>query len=362
MEYPLELLLNLLKIYSPSGKEGKISEFIASELNRLGFNVKVDEVGNVEASLGTGRPHVLLCGHMDTIKGFIKPRIRGRVIFGRGAVDAKAPLAALICGAKKFSEVNEKGKITILAVVDEEKNSTGIKHFLNRCNEEYDYAIFGEPSGAYGLTIGYRGRLLFKISCITESGHASVPQFFENAIYLAKDVINELQMLEQRWEGLEKERFWTPSLCVTKIRGGEYHNTVPSHCNMIIDVRVPPMMRNDVEREILSALEKFLKTEKVSISLLDECEPFLVQENSELIEAFVQAIREIAGVDCKFHRKTGSGDVNEFIKKFNIPCVVYGPGNSKLSHTKKENISIKEYLESIEIIKNALIKLFQKWH
>ncbi|MEM2743211.1 MAG: M20/M25/M40 family metallo-hydrolase, partial [Candidatus Methanomethylicaceae archaeon] len=283
MEYPIELLMNLLSIYSPSGREEKISNFIASEFNKLGFNVKVDEVGNVEGVWGKGRPSILLCGHMDTVKGFIKPKIRGKVIFGRGAVDAKTSLAALICGAKKFIEIGNKGKITILAVVDEEKNSIGIKHFINRCSEEYDYAIFGEPSGAYGLTIGYKGRLLFKISCKTESGHASVPQFFENAIYLAMDVIKEIQEIQQKWEILGKDRFWTPSLCVTKIRGGEFHNTVPSHCNMIVDARVPPNMRNEVIKEISLILEKFSNTKKqVSMDLLDESEPFLAQEDSDL--------------------------------------------------------------------------------
>lgn len=358
MEYPLELLMNLLSIYSPSGREEKISNFIALELKKLGFNVKVDEVGNVEGTWGERGPSILLCGHMDTVKGFIKPKMRGKVIFGRGAVDAKAPLAALICGAKKFIEICNKGKITILAVVDEEKNSIGIKHFINRCNEKYDYAIFGEPSGAYGLTIGYKGRLLLKISCVTEPGHASVPQFFENAIYLAMDVIKRLQEVQQKWEELGKDRFWTPSLCVTKIKGGEFHNTVPSRCNMIVDVRTPPKMRNEVEKEITSILEKFSKSKKqVSIDLLDESEPFLAQEDSDLVRAFIQSIKEVTGMECKFFRKTGTGDVNEFIKKFKIPCVVYGPGNSKLSHTKKENISIKEYFDSIEVIKNVLLKL-----
>lgn len=358
MEYPLELLMSLLSIYSPSGREEKISNFIASELNKLGFEVEVDEVGNVEGTWGSGRPSILLCGHMDTVKGFIKPKIRGNVIFGRGAVDAKAPLAALICGAKKFMEIGDKGRITVLAVVDEEKNSTGIKHFINRCKEEYDYAIFGEPSGARGLTIGYKGRLLLKISCKTEPGHASVPQFFENAIYLAMDVIKELREIEQKWEGLEKDRFWTPSLCVTKIRGGELHNTVPSKCDVIVDVRVPPNMRSKAEEEILSILKKFSNIKKqVDINLLDESEPFLAKEDSDLVKAFIQSIREVTGAECKLHRKTGTGDVNEFVKKFKIPCAVYGPGNSKLSHTRRENVSIREYLESIEVIKNVLLKL-----
>lgn len=53
--YPESLLLKLLEIYSPSGREGAISKFLADEMARLGFGVKVDEIGNVEGHYGKGK-------------------------------------------------------------------------------------------------------------------------------------------------------------------------------------------------------------------------------------------------------------------------------------------------------------------
>jgi LysW-gamma-L-lysine carboxypeptidase len=291
---------------------------------------------------------------MDTVKGMINPYIRGKVIFGRGAVDAKSSLAALICGAKKFKEICNKGEITLLAVVDEEGYGKGIRYFLSKCNEKYDYAIFGEPSGTYGITIGYRGRILLKISCKGKKAHSSIPKFSDNAIYKAKSIIDELLKIEEEWENINKETFWRPSLCVTKIKGGNSHNVIPSKCDIIVDIRVPPNMMNKVKEELIRRIKK---NENIKIKKLSENPPFLESENSILVKLFLESIKEITGREGKLIKKTGTSDVNDFAEKMKIPCVVYGPGNSKLSHTEKENISIREYLESIEIIKTTLIKI-----
>lgn len=361
-DYPERLLLDLLKIYSPSGEEGEISIYLSKELDRLGFKVKVDEVGNVEAIWGSGRPSILLCGHMDTVRGRIRVRKRGRVIFGRGAVDAKSPLAALICGARKHVEGGGNGKITILAVVDEEGRSMGMRHFLSRCQEKYDYAIFGEPSGAYAITVGYKGRLLCRFHCETEPGHASAPTLFENAIYACMRLIERLRRLEKDWsKGGSGDLFDVPTLCVTKIRGGREDNTIPSHCEMYVDVRVPPSMTiQEVKDKITSAINEFKAEEErtnIKLDFLDENEPYLEDEDSLLVKCFLESIKEISGKDGRLLRKTGTADVNDFVRKFKISSVVYGPGNSRLDHTPIENVSVSEYLDSIKIIANVLKKL-----
>jgi LysW-gamma-L-lysine carboxypeptidase len=360
--YPERLLLKLLEIYSPSGKEGAISRFLADEMTRLGFDVKVDDIGNVEGRYGRGEPKILLCGHMDTIEGPIEVRKRGKVIFGRGAVDAKSPLAALICGAKRYAEDGGKGSVTVLAVVDEEGKSKGMKHFLSRSKEKYDYAIFGEPSGAYAVTIGYKGRLLFKATCRTSPGHASAPQFFENAVYVATRLIERLRAMELELAGAgTKELFEIPTLCVTGIRGGAGDNTVPSEGEITVDVRVPPSMTiAEIKKKVLSVLSDFRAKEgraEVEIAFLDENAPYLEDPNSRLVRAFVESVKELKGRECRLSRKSGTADVNDFVKRFRMPVVVYGPGNSKLDHTPMENVSIREYLDSIDIVTAVLKKI-----
>lgn len=366
-DYPEKLLLDLLEIYSPSGEEGEISRYLARELERLGFKVFVDEVGNVEGTWGEGKPSVLLCGHMDTVRGKIRTRRRGRVIFGRGAVDAKSPLAALICGAKKYIEGGGKGKITLLAVVDEEGKSRGMRYYLSRCKEKFDYAIFGEPSGAYAITVGYKGRILLRVLCETSPGHASAPMLFENAIYVAMRLIERLRILEDEWtkevgRGKEMEDlFERPTLCVTKIKGGREDNTVPGLCEFFVDVRVPPTMNvGEIKERLTSSIEEFKAKEeraKIKFEYLDENEPYLENEWSPLVRCFLESIKEVSGKEGRISRKTGTADVNDFVRKLKVSSIVYGPGNSKLDHTPIENVSLKEYLDSIDVIANALKKI-----
>jgi hypothetical protein len=72
----VQLLTTMLEIYSPSGKEKEISDFLVEEMERLGFRVRKDEVGNVIGEIGEGKPVVLLCGHMDTVRRYIPVRVK----------------------------------------------------------------------------------------------------------------------------------------------------------------------------------------------------------------------------------------------------------------------------------------------
>ncbi|MCQ5376876.1 MAG: M20/M25/M40 family metallo-hydrolase [Candidatus Methanomethylicia archaeon] len=361
-DYPVTLLSRMLEIYSPSGHEKEMSEFLAGEMKRLGYDVEVDEVGNVLGRVGSGLPKVLLCGHMDTVEGFIEVKRRGKVIFGRGAVDAKSSLAAFICGAKRYVELGGKGTISVLAVVDEEGKSEGMKHYLSRTSETFDFAVFGEPSGAYSVTIGYKGRIVFSVECTTAPGHASAPQLFENSIYVAIRLIDKLRSMEAEWERVG-EIFDMPTMCVTLINGGSQDNTIPGRCEFSVDVRVPPSRDvYDLKGRIAGVIEDFKVGEKratIRYDFKDENMPFVESEDSVMVRAFRDSIMAVKGRECKLIKKTGTSDVNEFVKKFRIPTVVYGPGNSRLDHTPNENISIEEYGDSIEVIARALMNLSQ---
>jgi len=83
----VQLLTNLLGIYSPSGKEEVISDFLAEEMKKLGFRVRKDAIGNVIGEIGEGEPTILLCGHMDTVTGHIPLRVEKDKRYARGAVD-----------------------------------------------------------------------------------------------------------------------------------------------------------------------------------------------------------------------------------------------------------------------------------
>src|SRR5579864_5413607 len=95
------LLAEMLRIPSVSGGEATLATWLCGALGDAGFDVAIDAVGNVVASWGDGDEVVALVGHMDTVPGHVAERCEGDVLYGRGAVDAKGPLAAAVAAVQR---------------------------------------------------------------------------------------------------------------------------------------------------------------------------------------------------------------------------------------------------------------------
>jgi LysW-gamma-L-lysine carboxypeptidase len=93
---------------------------------------------------------------------------------------------------------------------------------------------------------------------------------------------------------------------------------------------------------------------KVETFLEDENWPYVEPPESPLVKAFVDAIKGVRGEEGRLSRKTGTSDVNDFVRRFGTSAVVYGPGNSRLDHTPLENVSLQEFLDSIAVIEGVL--------
>lgn len=362
-DYPVRLLIKMLELYSPSGKEQKISQFLYEEMQKQGFKVRQDNVGNVIGEAGRGSPVILLCGHMDTVTGFIPVRIDGSEIYGRGAVDAKASLAALIMAASEFVDEKE-AKIIVAGVVDEEGASKGVKNLIKE-DVTADYAIFGEPSGVDKITIGYKGDLRIEITCKTIGGHSAAYWLYENAVEKAAEIWNEIRKISFATKKMEENggHFYMLESCLTGIKGGKGDSTVPSKCRMVLDFRIPPpLSASQVINEVHMIIKEYQKINpkvSVKVKVRDFVEPFEADPKSPVVKALSRSIREVKSRTPMLMRKTGTGDMNIFGKETRIPVVTYGPGDPALSHTENEHIAIQEYLDSIEIYKRAIDKLIK---
>jgi len=359
-DYAVDLLTRMVKIYSPSGKEEEISRFLADEMKKLGFRVRRDEVGNVIGEVGEGSPVILLCGHMDTVEGEIPVRVEDGQLYGRGSVDAKGPLAAMIVAASKFVADGFPGKILVVGVVDEEKGGTGIKHFVESWIQP-DYAIFGEPSGLEKIVFGYKGIVTVKISVETPSGHSAAPWLFDNAIEKAMEFWRQIRKLHLREEKL-KSRFYSITSCLTGIKGGNNSASfIPSHCEIYIQLRIPPQLTPEqVYGEVKRKIDRYKATNPkvtVAVEMVDVAKAFEADRRSVIVRALAWGIRKTTLNYASFSRKTGTGDMNVLGNALKIPVVTYGPGDSRLDHTPNEHIDIQEYLKSIAVLKKALTKL-----
>jgi LysW-gamma-L-lysine carboxypeptidase len=359
MSERVELLTQMLNRYSPSGEEEHLVQFLGDEMKKMGFQVKVDCAGNLVGEVGKGEILALFCGHLDTVPGEVPVKMEGGRLYGRGAVDAKGPLAAMIFGALDFAEVGA-GKVLVVGFVEEESTGKGVRDFVkDRLGLRVEHAIFGEPSGIDRITIGYRGRVQAKVICKTSGGHAGAHWLYKNAVEEAYNLWLKIRKGLLR-DAMTRERFNSISACLTKIRGGIFSNVVPNECELVFDVRVPPSMTC---RKVMRLLEDLVQRNapqevEVETRIEDKLEPFKVDSKSLLVQSLRRAIRDITERTAVLTKKTGSSDM-VLLKGVVDTIVAYGPGDPRLEHTVNEYIDIAEYLMSIRVYKRVLEVLLE---
>lgn len=355
----VDLLRGLVERYSPSGEEDEVGDFLSSKMTELGFTVRRDIVGNVIGEHGEGSPRVLLCGHMDTVSPELPVRLEEGVLYGRGTVDAKGPLAALVMAASGLVDEGHPGSLVVVGAVDEEGMNAGVENLVED-GLEADYAIFGEPTNVDTITVGYKGGLLLKIDCETETGHSSAPWLFENSIEKAMELWGQVKALRLPEEDPES-RFNSVSYCLRRIHGGGEGGIVPSSCQALIEARIPPSLSVDrLSAELLALIGAYrVDNPEVNVyaEIMDHTEPYLSDKKSPLVRALSRSIWRNRGSKVGLISKTGTGDMNIFGRATGIPTITYGPGNPHLDHTPQECIGIQDYLDSITVLKGALADL-----
>jgi len=356
--YPVKLLQEMLEIYSPSGSEADLAEFLQKEMISKGFAARIDKVGNVVGVLGEKGPRILLCGHMDTVPGRIPIRQDGDLLYGRGAVDAKSSLAAMIVGAALAQERSSYPfQVTIAAVVEEETSSKGVRVIIDD-QTQYHMATFGEPSGVSNMIIGYKGSLKLHTSLTTNAGHSASP-------WLSASSYDESSMF---WRAFRKgmlknnspSKFEVVTGCVTRAEAGELGNSVPTRAALDVDLRIPPgLSSNDLITQIKEFASRYNASRpdvRIQVDFEDQTEAFLGSPNSTAVSAFRWAIRKVKGGQVAMVKKTGTSDMNLFAQRQNIPMFAYGPGESRFDHTDVEHVRVSEYLACIEVYTHALAR------
>jgi LysW-gamma-L-lysine carboxypeptidase len=167
------LLVGLVEWYSPSTQERPAVEYLVGQMSALGFRAYVDGAGNAVGELGDGERVILLLGHIDTVPGVIPVRREGDLLYGRGAVDAKGPLATFVAAAARAGAQPGKRIIVVGAVEEEAATSKGARFLLDKLAPEA--VVIGEPSAWDRLTVAYKGRLLVDYTLAREIGHTARP-------------------------------------------------------------------------------------------------------------------------------------------------------------------------------------------
>ena len=289
----VDLLLEALKTYSVSTKEEKLSKLLRERMRQRGFkNVRTDKAGNAIGEVGSGHPHVLLCGHMDTVPGFLKVRVEGDRVYGRGAADAKSPMCAMISAASALASA-PRG----------DEGHDGLRHEGGG----------GQPRGRDAHRVG-RGLRLCGLRRARgrgeghrrvpredgREGHGGDPRGARVVLWAHPSAVDEslaiMSLIKdyERKNTVEGNHFKSLSASLTLIRGGAYSNVIPKRCQMTFDVRIPPGMKSSrVKEDLAAVVEGYARMNggvDARVEFDGSTEPYDAPLDSVVVRAFQRSI------------------------------------------------------------------------
>ncbi|WP_160311147.1 M20/M25/M40 family metallo-hydrolase [Streptacidiphilus anmyonensis] len=337
--HAVALLAEVVATESVSGGEQKLAERLRDVAARHGAESYLDDVGNVHALVGQGPRTVMLLSHLDTVPGEVLFEHSEDLIRGRGAVDAKGPLTAMLVAALTSRHLGLR--IHWVGVVEEETLwSRGGEH-VRATVPEPDAVIVGEPSGASSVTIGYKGLVELQVRCEVPRTHTATP-----GPKASETLVKALGRLFDRYGARGNENFGDVGMIV---RDGRFE-PFSSSCSLVF--RTPPGTTAEGLRKDVSTV----LGEPVEVSTVYEVPAVVVPRGSACVRALSRAI-VLEGFQAGHKLKTGTSDMNTLSRTWTVPMATYGPGDSHQDHTDDEHILIQEYLLGIRVLRTALGEL-----
>ncbi len=340
----VDLLRAMVEIRSLSGREHDLAAFLVTQMRALGMRAHIDEAGNAVGSRGPeGRPpDLLLLGHMDTVPGDIPVRIDGDTLHGRGAVDAKGPLATFLVGAVT-ADLPDHVRVDVVGAVEEESaTSRGARHVAR--GPAPRACIIGEPSAWDGVTIGYKGRLLVDYRLVQSTAHSAgpAPSALDRAFGWWSRV---LAWVGARNTGVEGAFHGVQAgLRAAHCRG----DGLAEAAELTAGFRLPPGVTPE---EVEHACREF--AEGAELAFRGPEVAHVADRSNAVVRALSTSIRA-QGARPTLRLKTGTSDMNVVGPVWKCPIAAYGPGDSTLDHTPEERVSIAEYLKACRVLCRAI--------
>ena len=336
----VELLRRMVAIPSPSGQEGALAQFLTEAAGGLGMASTVDGVGNVLAATGTGQgPTILLLGHLDTVDDPWPADLVDDRLYGRGTVDAKGPLATMLCAAAARPAF--PGRLLVIGAVEEETpGSRGAMH-LRRTLPPPDAVLVGEPSGWSGVVLGYKGKLDLSYRVQRPATHPTNPaeKAVEAAAAFWADAVAALG------PHASHSAFDRPAVTLYELTGDMVDATLE------LSFRLPPGFDHESLVDRLSDLAR-----GGELHVRNAVTAVRARRGDPVVGALTTGIRKVGGTPT--HKlKTATSDMNTVGEVWDVPMAAYGPGDSRLDHAAAEHILIEDYLRSIAVLTCALDQL-----
>ena len=356
-------------------------DLIAERLSRIGFRCeRVDSgpddfrVSNLWARLGQGQqPTLVFAGHIDVVPTgpasawasdpFV-PTHRDGKLFGRGASDMKASLAAMVVACEEFVAAHPQPAIDIAFLLTSDEEGPAVDGTVVVCEtlkargERLDWCIVGEPTSVQRtgdmIKNGRRGTLSGKLTVKGVQGHIAYPHLARNPIHMAAPALAEL--VATTWD--EGNAFFPPtSWQISNIHGGTgASNVIPG--TVVIDFNFRFCTESTPEA-LQQRLEATLQRHGLQpgadydLAWTLGGRPFLTTPGT-LVDAVREAIRAETGIDTELSTTGGTSD-GRFIAGVCPQVIELGPPNATI-HKVDEHVAVAD----IEPLKNIYRRTLER--
>ena len=342
------------------GGEAKIAQFIANWSEQAGLEVHLDEplpgrpnVVAIARGSGGGKS-LMLNGHMDTVgvegmAGPHQPYVKEGRLYGRGAYDMKAGLAACMSAVKAAKQEHLRGDVILTAVMDEEYAGLGTKDIAKRYHAAA--AIVAEFT-EMKLILAHKGFVWLDVETAGVSAHGSRPELGIDAIAKMGSVLVELEKLDQSLRSHPTHKLLrSGSLHASLINGGRELSSYPDRCRLSLERRtIPGETPEMVEAEVQDIIQRLQGSDpsfKAIVRRGIDRPPMETPEDSDIV-------RNVKGAAKKVLKHYPELDGVPFwtdaatLWAAGIPSILFGPSGAG-AHAIEEWVDLQSVEESAEI-------------
>ena len=341
-----QTLIEMVDIYSPSGKEEDIQLYIQERLEAAGLTVirqvVEDERYNLLAGMGTGIPRLIMVGHVDTVPAWNLEEYGAEeewgVVRGLGAADMKGGCAAMLEAWLALAKLPEDQRppVGLLFVVGEEENGDGSARFLEE--NQPPWVVIGEPT-SLSPCLSHYGYLEVALTTQGRRIHSSLPELGHNAV---ESMLRFLLLLGN--EPLFNRESTQIVYSIREMSSSRAGFVVPDQCETYIDLHLPPGMSPESVQEAIRACvtkaEALIEGLNLSLSFDFSSQGYALEEFGSF-SGILEDVYTQLNQPLRFSPFRSHSDGNLF---FGAGCrpMILGPGSLETAHTADEQTSLAE--------------------
>ena len=349
---------NLLDIYSPSGKEEEILQFLEAYLREHGVSPLRQTVEDSRYNLVVlppgGNASLALIAHIDTVSAYDYDRYgfeeRGDLIFGLGAADMKSGCAAMIeAYVALMEDASAPPPVALALVVGEEEEGDGCRRLVR--DYHFPWAVIGEPT-ALRPCLKHYGYLELEITTLGKRMHASLARQGENPI---ETMLRFLLRLLHHIETQQQEIVYN----IRDLSSSHAGFAVPDRCNAWLDLHLPP---SAPVGEITMEIEELLLQErreqpefKGSLRFTNIHPGYEIPEKGSFLRAWKQVYSKHS-LPWEPEAFRSHSDAN-LLWAAGVKPILMGPGHLDKAHAPDESVPFSEVVQASRLYLDLMLSL-----